>query len=89
MKTILGRENQNDIKRYQKILLNQAERLDDEEIMKERGKREIARSGALSQNAISFIKSVQVQMKILEMSGKYNVEVKDMNNYLGIYEKKN
>lgn len=84
MKTILGKENKNDIKRYQKILLNQAERLDNEEIMKERGKREIARSGALSQNASAFVKSVQVQMKILEMSGKYNVETRDMNEYLGI-----
>ena len=84
MKTILGKENQNDLKKYQKILLNQAERLDDNEIMNERGKREIARSGAISQSASAFIKSIQTQMRILEMSGKYNVETKDMNEYLGI-----
>ena len=84
MKTILGKENNNDLKRYQKILLNQAERLDDNEIMKEQGKREIARSGALSQNAVSFIKSIQTQLKIVEVSSKYNVEPDTMNDYLGI-----
>lgn len=84
MKTILGKENKNELKRVQKVLLNQMERLDDEEIMKERGKREIGRSGAISQSASAFIKSIQTQMKILEMSGKYNVETKDMNEYLGI-----
>lgn len=84
MKTILGKENQNDLKKYQKILLNQAERLDNNEIMKEQGKREIARSGALSQNAVSFIKSIQTQLKIVEVSSKYNVEPDTMNDYLGI-----
>jgi hypothetical protein len=84
MKTILGKENQNDLKKYQKILLNQAERLDDNEIMKEQGKREIARSGALSQNATAFVKSIQTQLKIVEVSNKYNVEPDTMNDYLGI-----
>lgn len=84
MKTIQGKENQNDLKKYQKILLNQAERLDDNELMNERGKREIARSGALSQNAVSFIKSIQTQLKIVEASNKYNVEPDTMNDYLGI-----
>ncbi len=84
MKTVLGVKNNNELKKIQKILLNQMNRLDDEEIMKERGKREIMRSGAISQSSISFIKSIQTQLRILEMSGKYNVEVNDMNNYLGI-----
>lgn len=84
MKTILGKENENDLKKYQKILLNQAERLDDNEIMNERGKREIARSGALSQNATAFVKSIQTQLKIVEVSNKYNVEPDTMNDYLGI-----
>ena len=88
MKTILKKENNNELKRIQKILLNQMERLDDEEVMKERGKREIQRSGALSQSATSFIKSVTLQTKILELAGKYNVEVNDMNNYLGIENEK-
>ena len=88
MKTILNQKNNNELKRVQKILLNQMERLDDEEIMKERGKREIQRSGVLSQSAIYFIKSVSLQAKILELAGKYNVEVEDMNDYLGIRNEK-
>lgn len=88
MKTILGVKNDNELKRVQKVLLNQMDRLDDEEIMKERGKREIMRSGAISQSASAFVKSIQTQMRILEMSGKYNVEVQDMNNFLGIKSEK-
>jgi hypothetical protein len=84
MKTVLGVKNENELKKVQKILLNQMDRLDDEEIMKERGKREIMRSGAISQSAVAFVKSIQTQMKVLELSGKYNVEVDTMNDYLGI-----
>ena len=84
MKTVLGVKNNTELKKIQKILLNQMERLDNNEIMKEQGKREIMRSGAISQSSISFIKSIQTQLRVLEMSGKYNVEVNDMNEYLGI-----
>ena len=82
--TILTKENNSELKRIQKILLNQMERLDDNDIMKESGKREIMRSGALSQSAGTFVKSVQTQMKVLELSGKYNTDMDDMNNFLGI-----
>ena len=84
IKTILGKENNNELQRIQKILLNQMERLDDNDIMKEKSKEEIMRSGALSQSASSFIKSVQTQIKVLDLTGKYNVEPEDMNKYLGI-----
>lgn len=82
--TILGKENNSELKRIQKILLNQMERLDDEDIMAERSKKEIMRSGALSQSASTFVKSVQTQMRVLDLSGKYNVEIETMNNFLGI-----
>lgn len=82
--TILGKKNNNELQRIQKILLNQMERLDDEEIMKERSKKEIMRSGALSQSASTFVKSVQTQMRVLDLSGKFNVEINDMNKFLGI-----
>ena len=82
--TILTKGNNSELKRIQKILLNQMERLDDNDIMKESGKREIMRSGALSQSASTFVKSVQTQMKVLELSGKYNSDMDDMNNFLGI-----
>lgn len=88
MKTILNQTNNNELKRVQKILLNQMDRLDDEEVMKERGKREIQRSGAISQSAVAFVKSIQMQTKIIELSGKYNVEVETMNEFLGIDNEK-
>lgn len=88
MKTVLNKKNDNELKRVQKILLNQMDRLDNEEIMKERSKREIQRSGAISQSAVAFVKSLQTQMKVLELSGKYNVEVDTMNDYLGIKNEK-
>lgn len=88
MKTILNQTNNNELKRVQKILINQMDRLDDDEVMKESGKREIQRSGAISQSAVAFVKSIQTQTKILELSGKYNVEVETMNEFLGIDNEK-
>lgn len=82
--TILGKKNDNEFKEIQKTLLNQMARLDNNKEMKENGKFEIQRSGAISQNASSFVKSVQTQIKILELSGKWNVDMKTMNEFLGI-----
>ena len=85
MKTILGKKNSNKMQEIQTYLLNQMGRLDDNKIMKSNeGKKEIQRSGALSQSATAFVKSVQTQMRILELSGKYNVEPQTMNEFLGI-----
>ena len=77
-------ENNNELKRIQGFLLHQMERLDDEELIKTYSKREIARAGALSQQASAYAKAVANQIRILELSGKYNVEPDDMNEYLGI-----
>jgi hypothetical protein len=55
--------------KIQEMLFNQMERLDNNDLMeKGLGKREIQRSGALSQSAASYIKSVQTQLKIMEMT---------------------
>ena len=80
IKTILGIngeviKNNTGLKKVQDILLNQMTRLNDDEMMK---------SGALSQQASAYIKSVATQIRILDLSGKYNVEPNDMNEYLGI-----
>lgn len=87
MKTIIGKKNNNELQKIQKILLNQMERLDDNKVMKQAGSKEIQRSGALSQSASSFIKSVQTQMRVLDLSGKYNVDMEDMNKFLNIESK--
>ena len=87
MKTILGKENKNELQRIQKYLLNQMGRLDSDKIMKKEGNKEIQRSGALSQSASSYVKSVQTQIKVLDISGKYNVDMEDMNKFLNIESK--
>ena len=87
MKTILGKENKNELQRIQKYLLNQMGRLDSDKIMKKEGNKEIQRSGALSQSASSYVKSVQTQMRVLDLSGKYNVDMEDMNKFLNIESK--
>ena len=84
MKFKLDKKNNNELQRIQRILLNQMERLDNEDIMKERGNKEIKVSGALSQSACSYIKSVQTQIRVLDLSNKYGVKVNEMNEYLGI-----
>lgn len=89
IKTILSPKggtipNNNELKRIQGFLLNQMERLDDDELIKTYNKREIARAGALSQQASAYSKAVANQIRILELSSKYNVEPDDMNEYLGI-----
>lgn len=76
-------KNDNELKRVQKILLNQMNRLDDENTMNHNGKREMQRSGAISQNASAYIKSVLTQIKILELSNKV-ATTEQINEYLGI-----
>lgn len=88
MKTILNQKNDCELKKIQLMLLNQMERLNDDEVMKLSAKKEVMRSGALSQSVCAYVKSINTQAKILELSGKYNVNVEDMNNYLGINNEK-
>ncbi len=76
--------NDNELKKVQKILLNQMNRLDDEKTMEHNSKREIMRSGAISQSACAYVKSVQTQIKILDLSSKYSSNVADVNKFLGI-----
>ena len=58
----------NNLIKIQEMLLNQMERLDNNELMqKGLGNREIQRSGALSQSASAYIKSVNTSLKIKEI----------------------
>jgi len=84
IKTIIGKTNDSELKRVQGILFHQMVRLDDDDLMKTYNKREIARAGALSQQASAYVKSVATQIKVVELSGKYNCEPDDMNEFLGI-----
>lgn len=75
----------NRLVKIQEMLYNQMERLDNNELMeKGLGKREIQRSGALSQSAGAYIKSVNTQLKVKEMCKKNPNAEKDMLKELGI-----
>lgn len=60
-------EKVNKLLRAQDMLYNEMKRLDDEQYMKENGKREIMRSGALSQSVSAYIKAVSIQIRVKEM----------------------
>lgn len=57
----------NKLLRAQDMLYNEMKRLDDEQYMKVNGKREIMRSGALSQSVSAYIKAVGIQIRVKEM----------------------
>ena len=56
----------------QEIVFKQLKRLDDDKLMEESGAEEIARSNVISNNAQTFIKSVNTQIKIMEMAERQN-----------------
>ena len=75
----------NRLVKIQEMLYNQMTRLDDNELMnKGLGKREIQRSGALSQSAGAYIKSVQTQLKVKDMVRKNPLAEKTMLEELGV-----
>ncbi len=61
-------EKVNKLLKAQDMLYNQMKRLDDDTLMNNgNGKREIMRSGALSQSVCAYIKAVNTNIKIREM----------------------
>lgn len=74
----------NNLIEIQEMLLKQMKRLDDDTLMETRGKEEVSRCNALSQSATSFIKSVNVGMRVIEMSEKYDIQKDKLIKELGI-----
>lgn len=68
----------------QEIVYRQLQRLDDEEIMQERCAEEIARSNVVSNNAQTFIKSINMQLRVLEFAKKQQMSVKDLSKKIGL-----
>ena len=68
----------------QEIVFKQLKRLDDEEIMQERCAEEIARSNVISNNAQTFIKSINMQLRVLEFANRNNLSIKDLSKKIGI-----
>lgn len=76
----------NNLIKMQEMLMRQMERLDDNKLMERNGRDEVARGNALSQSASTFIKSVNVGMRVIEMSNKYEMEKNKLTKELGIEE---
>lgn len=68
----------------QEIVFNQLKRLDDNDTMRVIGAEEIARSNVISNNAQTFIKSVNMQLKIMEYADRNKRQVKAITKDLGL-----
>lgn len=76
----------NKIITIQEMIMREMERLDDNSYMQQVGASEIARSNALANSALTFIKSVNVQLRIKEVAEKTETTQKSLNKELGIDE---
>ena len=74
--------------KMQEMLLRQMERLDDNEIMENNAQTEISRGNALSQSACTFLKSVNVGLRIIEVSKKYETQTDKLSKELGVTNEK-
>lgn len=70
----------------QEIVYKQLKRLDDNANMQEKGAEEIARSNVISNNAQTFIKAVNIQLKIMDMAKRQDVQTKSLTKELGLLE---
>ena len=77
----------NNLIKIQEMLLRQMERLDDDILMEEKGRDEVARGNALSQSAVTFLKSVNVGIRVIEMAERTGTLKNELTKELGIDEK--
>ena len=73
-----------DLSVLSKIIINQLERLDDLDLNNQNAQLEIGRAVAISQNATSYIKTINTGLKILELGKKYNIKEKTICQAIGI-----
>lgn len=73
----------------QEMLLRQMERLDnmDQKIGVNKSE-EVSRANALSQSAVTFLKSVNVGLRIIEVSKKYETDKNKLTKQLGVEDEK-
>ena len=63
-------ELNNKIIDVQEMLMRQMKRLDNNDLMKESGENEIARSNALTNSATTYLKTINTSLRIIETSIK-------------------
>lgn len=74
----------NKIITIQEMIMRELERLDDNDYMKSNGTVEVARSNALSNQATTYLKAVNLQIRIMETADKKEMEVGKLGSSLGI-----
>lgn len=80
--------NSNNLIKMQEMLMRQMERLDDNELMKSDPQTEISRGNALSQSACTFLKSINVGIRIIEVANKYETQKDKLTKELGVVDEK-
>ena len=70
----------------QEIVFKQLKRLDDDKLMEEKGAEEVARSNVISNNAQTFIKTVNLSLKITELTKRESDQVSRLTKELGKIE---
>ena len=76
----------NNLIKIQEMLMRQMERLDDNDLMETNCRDEVARGNAISQSANTFLKSVNVGIRVIEMSKNLEIKQETLKNELGINE---
>lgn len=74
----------NNILVIQDFLMREMKRLDDNEHMKYNGKDEVARCNALSQSANTFIKSINLGLRVNEVAKETEVKADSLRKELGV-----
>ena len=79
----------NNLIRMQEMLMRQMERLDnmDHQIGVDKAE-EISRANALSSSAVTFLKSVNVGLRIIEVAKKYETQKEQLTLELGVEDEK-
>lgn len=72
----------NNLLTIQETLMREIKRLD--EVSNENCNSEVARSNAITNSALTFIKSINVQLRIKEVAEKTSVSTKSINKELGV-----
>ena len=79
----------NNLIKMQEMLMRQMERLDDlDQTIGVDKTEEISRANALSQSTVTFLKSVNVGLRIIEVAKKYETQKDNLTLELGVVDEK-
>ena len=89
MKGEMKMKTNNNLIKMQEMLMRQMERLDDlDQTIGVDKAEEIARANALSGSAVTFLKSVNVGLRIIEVAKKYETQKDNLTLELGVVDEK-